>query len=76
MPTSRRRSTRLILAKNLRVERTNRGWSQEELADRAGISQTYTSQVESGQRSVSIDILEGLARALGLQAHELLTPKH
>lgn len=68
----RRISARQKLAVNVRKERSTRQWSQEELAAQAGISQTYTSQIESGQRAVSIDVLDELARAFGLEASELL----
>jgi transcriptional regulator with XRE-family HTH domain len=72
MAPSRRSTARSILAKNVRLERLQRGWSQEDLASRAGISQTYTSQLESSARAVTVDTLEKLARALGVEVFELL----
>lgn len=72
MGKTRRSSARQLLAANLRQERTRLAWSQEELAAEAGISQTYVSQMESGQRRVSIDILDRLALALGIELAELL----
>jgi transcriptional regulator with XRE-family HTH domain len=72
MSTPRRPKLRQILATNVRRERTGRDWSQEELADRAGISQTYTSQLESAQRAVSIDTIEKIARAFNLEPDQLL----
>jgi transcriptional regulator with XRE-family HTH domain len=75
MPISRRPTARLVLARNLRIERARRGWSQEELASRAGISQTDTSHLESAARAVSIDTIEKLARALGIEVFELVKPR-
>ena len=46
--------------------RQNHGWSQTELAQRAGVPQSLISLLESGQRdSVSLDVARRLARALG-----------
>lgn len=72
MGKPRRSSARQLLASNLRQERTKLDWSQEQLAAEAGISQTYVSQMESAQRRVSIDILDRLALALGIELADLL----
>jgi len=40
------------------------GWSQEQLAARAGCSASYVSRIESGQRSGSIDVRVRIAAAL------------
>lgn len=46
--------------------RTQRGWTQTELAERAGISQTIISRLEKHQRhNVNADVLKRLAQALG-----------
>ena len=60
------------LGSNLRKQRTERGWSQEEFADRAGIHRTYVSDLERGARNPSILVLERLATALNVAAAELL----
>lgn len=72
MGKARRASARQILAINIRQGRARSGWSQEELASRAAISQTYVSQMESGQRAVSIDVLDHLADAFGVEVAQLL----
>jgi len=66
--------TRLALAQKLRFLRFTRGWSQEVLAELAGLHRTYISQIERGQVNVSIDNLEKLADAFELPVPELLTP--
>lgn len=70
-----RRSTRRArerLAANLRTARKQRGLSQEGLAERAGLHRTYVGGIERGERNVSIDNIEKIARALDLDIAELL----
>jgi transcriptional regulator with XRE-family HTH domain len=65
-------SARNRLALNLRRLREGLGWSQEALADRAGLHRTYVGSVERGERNISIDNIERLAGALGVSAASLL----
>lgn len=65
---------------NLRVRelREARGWSQSELAGRAGVSRLTVINIESGKsKGVDFSTLEGLAKALGVDAGYLVvtTPK-
>src|SRR3546814_4155360 len=60
------------LAKNLRLLRTSRGFSQEALADVAGIDRTYVSALERRKYSISIDRLDQIAQALGVKPYILL----
>lgn len=60
------------LAKNLVLLRVERGWSQEVLADVAGLHRTYVSGVERGVRNPTILIVERLAKALKVSASALL----
>jgi transcriptional regulator with XRE-family HTH domain len=48
------------------------GLSQEECAHRAKIHQTYLSGVENGVRNPTVLVLGRLAKALGVEADELL----
>ena len=63
---------REILAINLRKLRQARGLSQEELAHRAEIDRTYISALERCVYAASIDVVDRLARALGIEAADLL----
>jgi transcriptional regulator with XRE-family HTH domain len=63
---------RAFFAANLRAARKARGLSQEVLADAAGLHRTYVGSVERGERNVSIDNMERLAGALGVELATLL----
>ena len=52
------------IGKNVLVLRGGRGLSQEELADRAGISVSRLRDIEHGYANASIDVLESVAVAL------------
>jgi len=59
---------------NLKRIRQERGLSQERLAEMADFHRTYVSQLERCVTNISIDGLERLANALGLDVLDLLTP--
>ena len=61
-----------VVAINLLRLRHANGWTQEELADRAGITARYLGQVERGQASMSVTVLGRLANALTVDPAELL----
>ena len=61
-----------VLALNLRKHRRAKGFSQEELAHRADIDRTYISALERSVYAAGIDVVDRLARALGLEAADLL----
>ena len=48
----------------LRVTRAARGISQQELAERSGVSASYISLIESGKREPTIGSMRKLAEAL------------
>lgn len=59
--------------RNVRRLREEKGWSQEDFADRAGIHRTYVSDIERGRRNPTIIVVERLAKPLNVPAGELLT---
>jgi transcriptional regulator with XRE-family HTH domain len=63
---------REVLALNLRKLRRARGLSQEELAHRAKIDRTYISSLERSVYAAGIDVVDRLARVLGVEAADLL----
>jgi transcriptional regulator with XRE-family HTH domain len=60
------------LRTKVRVLRIERQWSQEELADRAGLHRTYLSSLERGLRNPTITVAARIADALGVSIGELL----
>lgn len=66
-PPSPRMKLRGLLARNLRRLRQAQGLSQEELADRAQITANYVSSLEREEYAASVDVLERLADALGVE---------
>ena len=60
------------LGKRIWELRRARNLSQERLAEAADLVQHYISQVEQGERNVSVATLRLLARALGVKLPTLL----
>ena len=59
------------LARRIKTLRSRRGWSQERLAEEAGIHRVYLAGIEGGQRNPSLRNLENLAHALGVPLSKL-----
>jgi transcriptional regulator with XRE-family HTH domain len=57
---------------NLKTERMRKKLSQEALATKAGLSVSYISMLERGQRTPPLDTLESIAKALAVTATTLL----
>ncbi len=66
------RRVEVALARNLREWRAKRGWSQAELAARAGLSKGMLVQVEQAKTNPSIATLCKLANALGVALPRLV----
>lgn len=62
------------LATHLRALRDAQNISQEELGARSDLHRTYVGAVERKERNVSLDNVERLARALGVDICDLLAP--
>lgn len=60
------------LARNVKRLREQKGWSQEKFAFEADIHRTYISDIERAARNPTIDVVEKLARPLGVTASDLL----
>jgi transcriptional regulator with XRE-family HTH domain len=57
-------SLRAMVATNLRVVRRQKGFTQEELADLAGVNRNYVGQIEREEKSPTVDVIEKLAFSL------------
>ena len=65
---------RRLIGSNFKRLRQEKGWTQEEFAERSGFSQQYVSGLESGKRNPTIVTVYELALALGVSHLDLLTP--
>jgi len=63
---------RRLLGEAVRAKRKDVGYSQEKLAERAGISTVFVSRIERGVESPSVDNLLKIAKALGAQVRDLV----
>ncbi|GAA3090994.1 helix-turn-helix transcriptional regulator [Nonomuraea salmonea] len=61
-----------LVRKRIRALRVAQGWSLEELAARAKLSQSTLSRIENGQRRLALDSLVTLARALDTSLDQLV----
>lgn len=61
-----------LVRKRIRALRVAQGWSLEELATRAKVSQSTLSRIENGQRRLALDQLVTLARALDTSLDQLV----
>ena len=61
-----------VLGRNIRGLRLRKGLSQEELALEANMKRSYVSDLERGTRNPSVKAVARLAKALGVEAWQLL----
>ena len=66
---------RIQLGLNIQEARRSKGFSQETLAHRADIDRGYIGKIENAKHAASIDMVEAIAEALGIEAQELLKPR-
>ncbi|MTN45681.1 helix-turn-helix domain-containing protein [Turicibacter sanguinis] len=60
-----------LFALNLKKYRKKLGVSQETFANMAGLHRTYISAIECGKRSISLDNVQKIADALGIETYQL-----
>ena len=60
-----------VFGTNLRKYRTKLGVSQEKFAEMCGLHRTYISDIERFQRSISLENIQKIADALGIETYKL-----
>jgi transcriptional regulator with XRE-family HTH domain len=68
-----RQDVRKRFGARLRRLRVERGWTQEQFAERLGIDRSYIGQVERGTRNISIVNLELIADGFGMSLSGLFS---
>ncbi|MDI1349202.1 helix-turn-helix domain-containing protein [Aquabacterium sp.] len=74
--TTQAGTARKVFARNVRQLRRLLEVSQEALALESGLSRTYVSEIERGERNVSIDNMGALADALNVPLKDLVDPAY
>lgn len=65
-----------ILSSNIRTFRLNKGLNQQELSEKAGITDKFISIIETGRGLCSLEKLSSIANALDVEPYELLLPSN
>lgn len=71
-PVSERETRRQLLGKLLKRERDDKGFSQETLAEKVGITPAYLSQIESGSITLAPSLLFKFASVLGTSVSQMI----
>jgi len=68
------KAARGILGKNVKQLRKAQRLSQERLAESTGLDQPHISEIEAGLINLTLDNVQALAVALGVEPSDLLKP--
>ncbi len=66
---------RKLVGRNAARLRREAGLTQEQLAERCGLSQQYLSKLEQGRRNPTVVTLYEIAQGLGVSHVELVRPE-
>ena len=64
-----------IFGENLKRYRIEKGLSQEKFAELCGLHRTYISDIERFKRSISLENIQKISRALGIETYKLFIEK-
>ena len=62
---------RTYIAKEIKKQRTSRGWTQEQLAAKAGMLQSHICSLEAGKHAPTYLTIQKIAKAFGIPAGEI-----
>ena len=60
------------LGQKIRELRNEKGWSQEDFADRCGIGRAHMSLIERGQQNLTLATLHTICKVLGISMAGIL----
>lgn len=64
-----------VIKNNIKELRKKRGLTQQQLAEKIGISQVHLGRLESNARSMDLEQVEKIAAALGVKPFDILPQK-
>ena len=67
---------KVLLGRRIRSLRNIKGWTQQELGDRADINYKFLGEIERGQQNPSFNILVKIATAMEIKLPELFQFEH
>jgi transcriptional regulator with XRE-family HTH domain len=70
------RTTKELLGARIKELRKRRGLTQEQLAERIDLAARYISLIEVGRASPSLETMEHIARAFGIEIKEMFDFMH
>ena len=68
-------NARKILANNIVYYRLEKGWSQEDFADKLETTPTYVSNLENAKRNTRIDYIGHIATVLDVELFQLFVKR-
>lgn len=60
------------VGRRIRMLRSEKGWTQQQLADMAGIGRVHVSELENGKREAGLRMLERLASTFDVKITDLI----
>ena len=66
----KKREILVKFGKKVREERKKLGYSQEVLAEKAGVHRTYIGMIERAEKNITLENIEKICKALGLTVSE------
>lgn len=64
--------SQIKFGQNIRIARNKTGFTQKQIADRAGVHVNYYARIERGEENPSYEALEKIIKALGVKSSEVL----
>ena len=74
MTTDQKQATRERIGQRISILRKATGWSQIQLAERAGLQPSHISRIEAGKYAVTFETVQAIAEALGMTV-DIIDPK-
>ncbi len=65
-----------IFAYNMKKYRKINGLSQKKVAEKTGLHRTYINAIECERRNVSLENIQKIAEALGVEVYQLFIDSH